>query len=264
MSVDAGFPAVRRSTCAVGYATIHPTEFTKAQRADAFEIMGTGFMVGPLRRVLTCAHVVQALESVARKRGGRPTYGPAFQFVQPAFGGAGWISSLRGGRVLESNETTDVALLELPDPPPDLVSIPITANASAPEVGEEIGVCGYAHGSALLRKGKEIGRFGPVLQRGIVAAQSPYDNAMAEIVLLDLIAGPAASGSPVFRIATGEVCGVLFEGQINRSAAFSAARLMHVDAAGELVIRWNRARPVALPGPAPSAHNSAQSNKIAE
>ena len=81
---------------------------------------------------------------------------------------------------------------------------------------------------------------------------------MAEIVLLDLIAGPAASGSPVFRLATGEVCGVLFEGQIDRSAALSAARLMHLDAEGELVVRWNRARPVPVQGPAASAQGSAQ------
>jgi trypsin-like peptidase len=260
VSVDMGFPTIRRSTCAVGYTTSDPAKLT--QRPDAFEVMGTGFVVGPHRRVLTCAHVIKALETVARKRGPRRVYGPALQFVMPAFGGSGWITNFRGGRLLESDEALDVALLEVIDLPPDLVSAPITTDSIAPQVGEEIGVCGYAHGSALLRKGKEIARFGPVLQRGIVAAQSPYDHPRAEIVLLDLIAGPAASGSPVFRVATGEVCGVLFEGQINRSAALSAARLMHVDAEGELAITWARARPVPLPGPVTSAHGSAQDARI--
>lgn len=259
MSVDAGFRTIRRSTCAVGYTTIPSAEFAKGERADAFEIMGTGFVVGPHRRVLTCAHVIEALAVVARKRGSRrQIYGPALQFVQPAFGGEGWISAFRGGSVLEADEATDVALLEVTDLPPDLVSAPIATDSTAPEVGEEIAVCGYAHGSALLRKGKEIARFGPVLQRGIVAAQSPYDHPMAEIVLLDLIAGPAASGSPVFRVATGQVCGVLFEGQINRSAALAAARLIHVDAAGELAIRWNRTRPVPFRGPIASSWRSAK------
>jgi hypothetical protein len=166
--------------------------------------------------------------------------------------------------VLDSNEQSDVALLDVPDLPPDLVSAPIVTDNYVPQIGEEIGVCGYAHGSSLLRKGKEIARFGPVLQRGIVAAQSPYDAAEPDVVLLDVISGPAASGSPVFRASTGEVCGLLFEGQINRSAALSAARLIHLDAEGELAVRWTRVRPVPPHGPVTSAHGSAQSDKIGE
>jgi hypothetical protein len=235
MSADPGYSVVRRGTCAVGYTT-DPVADQKT-----FEVLGTGFVVGPHRHVITCAHVLQELEAIFKKKGPRPRFA-SLQFVLPLPNEAGWITAFRGWRTLETLEDADLAILQVVDLPQALVSAPIVTGNYVPHVGEEIGVCGYAHGSALLRKGKEATRFGPIVQRGIVAAQSPFDVATPDVVLLDVIAGPAASGSPVFRAATGEVCGVLFEGQVNRSAALSAARLIHVDDHGELAARWSRVR----------------------
>jgi hypothetical protein len=241
VSPDRGFSVVRRATCAVGFAAITPAEFAAHPRRHTVEIIGTGFVVGSPRRVLTCAHVMTELATAVKKRGRRPAY-PVVEFVGPAPRGREWMITIRPMRVLESNDESDVAILGVEDPPPGLASPPIVSEDYIPEVGEEIGVCGYAHGSVLLTKGKETARFGPVLQRGIVSAQSPYDVAKPDVVLLDLIAGPAASGSPVFRIETGEIFGVLFEGQIKRSAALSAARLVYVNTAGEFLSRMSTVR----------------------
>ena len=92
----------------------------------------------------------------------------------------------------------------------------------------------YAHGSVLLRRGKAIYRFGPVVQAGAIAALSSFDLAKPEAAILDLVTGPAASGSPIFRQATGEVLGLLVEGQIGQRAALSVARLVYRDPSGAL------------------------------
>src|SRR5262249_20745186 len=104
-----------------------------------------------------------------------------------------------------------------------------------PAVGEKIGLCGYAHGSLLVTRGNRIDRVGPLLQEGIVSALSPFDVRHPDRVLLDLVTGPAASGSPIFRYETGDVLGFLIEGQIKRSAAFSIARLIYRDSTGQTV-----------------------------
>jgi S1-C subfamily serine protease len=243
VSPDQGFTIVRRATCAVGFAAITPEEFVANPRLHAVEVIGTGFVVGSGRRVLTCAHVITELVRAVKKRGRRPAY-PVVEFVGPAPSVSGWMIVVRPMRVLESNDASDVAVLAVEGIPPELAPLPIVSEDYIPEVGEEIGVCGYAHGSVLLKKGKETARFGPLLQRGIVSALSPYDVPKPDVVLLDLIAGPAASGSPVFRVATGEIIGVLFEGQIKRSAAVSAARLVYVNRAGEFFSRMNAVRPI--------------------
>jgi hypothetical protein len=74
-----------------------------------------------------------------------------------------------------------------------------------------------------------IERFGPVLQTGIIGALSPFDTPGANVAILDLVTGPAASGSPVFRQETGEILGILIAGQMKRRAALSVTRMIFKD-----------------------------------
>jgi hypothetical protein len=75
--------------------------------------------------------------------------------------------------------------------------------------------------------GKNIWRLCKVYGRLIGSPElSPFDILQPDRAVLDLVTGPAASGSPVFRTDTGEVIGFLLEGQVKRSAAFSIARLL--------------------------------------
>jgi trypsin-like peptidase len=129
----------------------------------------------------------------------------------------------RAFRVVERHLSVDIAILDVDGIPDGLAVPPIVDEAYTPRVGDEVGVAGYAHGSVLIRRNKEAVRFGPILQRGIVAALAPYEVATPDVALLDLIAGPAASGSPVFDTTTGHIFGMLFEGQIGKSAAVSMA-----------------------------------------
>jgi hypothetical protein len=260
MTEDPGFAALRHGTCAVGYAKMPWAEFEADPKRDAVEISGTGFLVGPLRRLVTCAHVIEEVATLVRKRGARHAE-PIVQFVLPASGGHTWTVTFRPMTVLEQHERADMAIVEVKNLPPEFRSLPVVDDDFTPSIGEEIGVVGYAHGSVLLRKGKEIARFGPVLQRGIISALSPYDVGKPDVALLDLVAGPAASGSPVFRVATGEVFGVLFEGQIRQSAALAFARLIGVNRNRQLVSRVGAVRFVEA---AASAQESAQSDRIAE
>lgn len=155
-----GFTAIRRATCAIGWITHSPVV-----DARKFEVLGTGFVFGPRRQLVTCAHVVDELNAVQKKRGPKPTYAST-QFVRPVEGRPGLETLFRAARVLERSDETDIAILEVVDLPPSITAAPIVRSDYIPEVVEEMGVCGYAHGSALLRRGTEITRFGPILQRG--------------------------------------------------------------------------------------------------
>ena len=86
-----------------------------------------------------------------------------------------------------------------------------------------------------MTRGGKVERVGPLVQTGTISALSPFDIARPERAVLDLVTGPAASGSPIFRLQTGEVIGFLIEGQIKSSTAFSMAQLIYRDANGAAI-----------------------------
>ena len=121
----------------------------------------------------------------------------------------------------------DVARVQLKAAPTQK-PVPAIFSATSPalQIGEEIGLFSYAHGTGLLRRGKQLSRFGPIFQRGYISALSPFEAEAVEPdeVLLDLVTGPAASGGPVFRIgAAGEVIGILQASHESRSPTTSIA-----------------------------------------
>jgi hypothetical protein len=59
----------------------------------------------------------------------------------------------------------------------------------------------------------------------------PLDDRATYSAVLDLATGSAASGSPVLRVDTGEIIGVLVEGQIGKTASLSVARPIYQDGA---------------------------------
>jgi hypothetical protein len=129
------------------------------------------------------------------------------------------------------NEDLDVAVLEFVSPAGETVP-PEPVTIAGPDyratVGEPIGICGYAHGTVLLREGKEVSRFGPLAQQGIISAISPFDVSDPNLLLLDLTTAPAASGSPVFRLEDAAVVGILVKGQEGRNATISVAARVFV------------------------------------
>lgn len=78
------------------------------------------------------------------------------------------------------------------------------------EVGDPVGVYGYAFGEGLLKREfgeqERIYRFGPVLQQGHISGLSPYDHSGSiDRMLLDVRTAKGMSGAPVFNPQTGLV-----------------------------------------------------------
>jgi len=234
---EEGLSAVRHAVCSIGWLRVGSEEFFEKPRHEKFDIEGTGFPVAR-RMVQTCAHVVNSLLRIKKTRGQKP-FTAGVQFTHPPRSGADadMSTSVRPFAIGYENDAIDVALLELGGSDIPLDPVVLVPEAYTPSVGERIGPCGYAHGTALLTRGGEVYRFGPVVQTGIIAALSPFDRVAPESAVLDLLTGPAASGSPVFRWDTNEVIGMLVEGQIKGSAALSIARLIYRDAKGQVNVR---------------------------
>jgi hypothetical protein len=78
---------------------------------------------------------------------------------------------------------------------------------------EEIAVCGYPYGTAMLMRDAKIYRWGPVIQQGSISAISPFDGVEnPDEILLDVRTAPGMSGAPIFRPKTGEVIGIHYAG----------------------------------------------------
>jgi S1-C subfamily serine protease len=85
--------------------------------------------------------------------------------------------------------------------------------------GTEIATAGFPLGSSLLAPNGRIERFGPVIQRGIVAAESPYFGATPHAYLIDVMIQGGASGSPVFRVDNGRVIGIVYAKHLEPTVA---------------------------------------------
>jgi len=93
---------VRRAVCSLGSIRIPFEEYLADPTRARFEIMGTGFLVEPMF-VLTCAHVVAALDLERRKSGERP-YRQGAEFGYPDLKAAGeWTTAIRPFEVVHSS-----------------------------------------------------------------------------------------------------------------------------------------------------------------
>lgn len=227
--------AIRYAVCAIGWVGVPPEKFYADSTGGKFEIEGTGFLIEPTV-VQTCAHVIDQLERQRRKRGPRP-YASAVQFFYADHSASdAWTSAVRLFDVIHTDARIDVAILRLRKAV-EVLPVKLATEDYKPIAGEGIGLCGYAHGSMLTTRAGRLDRVGPLVQTGIIAAVSPFEVEKPDKILLDLVTGPAASGSPIFRLADGVVIGFLMEGQIKGSAAFSIARLIERDSAGQATAR---------------------------
>jgi S1-C subfamily serine protease len=173
-------------------------------RAPAFELKGTGFVVGNGTLVATNAHVAGVVLddtkfetlSVLAQIDGKP--------------------QIREARIVASSAEHDLALLQIQGAPLPAVSL---GDSSRVAEGQSIAFTGFPIGSVL--------GFTPVTHRGIVSAitpivipvdnvsqlNAPNRNRLARggfpVFQLDATAYPGNSGSPVFDPDTGEVIGII-------------------------------------------------------
>ena len=185
---------IKPSVVAVGTFSIKDTPMV--------QLYGTGFAVGDGSRIVTNAHVLNTIEE--KKRLGR------LRLLHGEFPTEGVAA-----RVLEKDERHDLALLEVEGA--ELRPLRLADGAGVQE-GEAVAFTGYPIGFVLGAN--------PTPHQGIVSAISPialpartareidkemvgFLNEPYDIVQLDATAYPGNSGSPVFRISSGEVIGII-------------------------------------------------------
>lgn len=229
-----------------GYSSIRPSVVGLGVRHnddEAFEILGSGFVIHENGWVLTNHHV---LESLTQNENGTIRVGAAvFFFVhrEPPEGcvaEAGIVATNLRDIVIPDRDGCE----DRPDPPPNDIrrnlrqvltgqapdigicridpgalpeaAIPLqaaaVANSAEIREGDSVGILGFPQGlvvPSVFEDRRDL-QMEPILQTGVIAAKLPY-SAMEppDTFVLDIPVNPGSSGSPLFR-RDGGVVGVVF------------------------------------------------------
>jgi len=191
---------IRGSIVAVGIIT--PVKHKPDSKPRA-RYLGSGFVAGSGNLVVTSHHVISA--HLSEEKGEQLA----------VFSGRGKSARLHTARLIRSDKERDLALLKISQP--TLEPMKLHSEIWLRE-GEEVAFTGFPIGMVL-------GLY-PVTHKGIISAITPAAipadssrNLTAErlrrlrnpydVYQLDAVAYPGNSGSPVYKISTGEVIGVL-------------------------------------------------------
>ncbi|MCP4608012.1 MAG: trypsin-like peptidase domain-containing protein [Planctomycetes bacterium] len=206
---------VRNGVCAVGYLTVPLTEYQRNIQSPYFQVVGTGFLVRKTT-VLTNRHVIQGLIDEQANLG-FPNSQFFLSFVVPdEENKLHVIIRMIRNFAAPSNETLDVGFIEF-----EIVHethfqhiSPLDISVSSKlRVTEEVAICGYPYGTAMLKKNAKVYRWGPVIQSGFISAISPFDTTdTPDEILLDVRTAGGMSGAPIFRPSSGEVIGIHHSG----------------------------------------------------
>nr|AIW81326.1 peptidase s1 and s6 chymotrypsin/hap [uncultured bacterium SA343_p] len=175
-------------------------------RQSTFRFLGTGFVVGDGTKIVTNAHVAGKADALAKDE-------PGLVVQVPASNG---IWAMHKARVLEKNETHDLALLKIDGTAAPSLKVVVSHGVRE---GDDLAFTGFPIGGLL--------GFSPVTHRATVssittmALPSPTSqrlsgrairslrDAKIEVFQLDGTAYPGNSGGPLFDPANGEVLGVI-------------------------------------------------------
>lgn len=186
----------------VGVGTTYPPRQPNV-RGERFAYLGTGFVVGNGRQIITNAHVIGVELDVDNKQ------------TLAVFSGHGADAIAHPARVVRRDEAHDLALLAI-----EGAALPALQLGDSDEVreGQEIAFTGFPIGMVL-------GLY-PATHRGIVAAITPTAQPAQhatelnplrisrrrsgfDAFQLDATAYPGNSGSPVFELSNGRVIGII-------------------------------------------------------
>ncbi len=206
---------VRNGVCAVGFLTLPLDQYLQNTGSPYFQVVGTGFLVRTTT-VMTNRHVVEGLLD-EQANYGFPSSQFFLSFIAPSQTGELQII-VRMVRHLAalSNPSLDVGFAEFEivheEHFREIAPLDVAASIEL-KVTEEIGVCGYPYGTAMLKKDNQIYRWGPVVQQGFISSLSPFDTVSEpDEILLDVRTAEGMSGAPIFRPSTGEVIGIHHSG----------------------------------------------------
>jgi S1-C subfamily serine protease len=204
---------VRNGVCAVGYLSVPLEEYRKNPESPLFQVLGTGFLVRPTT-VITNRHVIEGLfDSQANL--GFPSTQFFLSFVVPDKNGS-LRHTVRMIRHFTSLTDLDIGFVEFKivhDAHFEDIHPLQMAESADLKITEEIAVCGFPYGTAMLKRRARIYRWGPVIQQGSISAISPFDGIVSpDEILLDVRTAPGMSGAPIFRPENGEVIGIHYAG----------------------------------------------------
>ncbi|MAT93212.1 MAG: serine protease [Halioglobus sp.] len=210
---SAGLPEVidRVRPGIVGVGTAYPPRQPNPG-GKTVSYLGTGFVVGNGRQVVTNAHVIPTGLDTEHNQ------------MLAIFAGRGAAATVHPARVVRSDIEHDLALLEIQGKTLPALEI---GDSSRVREGQEIAFTGFPIGMVL-------GLY-PVTHRGIVAAIAPVarpaENARTidpaqmhrlrnpfDVFQLDATAYPGNSGSPVYAQDSGRVIGVINSVLVKESA----------------------------------------------
>jgi len=207
---------VRNGVCAVGYLTVPLNKYLRKIRSPFFQVVGTGFLIREAT-VITNRHVINAL-MMRQANLGFPSSQFFIQFYAPTNEPQPnlTIRMIRHFSVL-SNESLDIGFLEFDIIDEthfhDISPLDIASTFDF-HVSDEIAICGYPYGTAMLTKNSKVYRWGPIIQQGYISAVSPFDNVTEpDELLLDIRTAGGMSGAPIFKPSTGEVIGIHHSGR---------------------------------------------------
>lgn len=206
---------IRHGICAVGYLTVPLEQYNKDATQPFFKVVGTGFLVRP-SVVMTNRHVIEGLGERQLDLG-FPDKQQMLLFV--AIGPDARLRPVV--RMIRSTFTADnlnfdVGFIQFQRAPEEHFQgiEPLTFDESySLRVTQEIAVCGYPYGEAMLQRGGTVYRWGPVVQSGHISAVSPFDGVpepfLPTELLLDVRIAGGMSGGPVVRPGDGSVVGII-------------------------------------------------------
>lgn len=204
---------VTNGVCAVGYLSVPLTEYRKDSRSPFFHVVGTGFLVRPTT-VITNRHVVEGL-FLSQADIGFPSTQFFISFIVPD-GKGSFRNTVRMIRHFGALDDPDIGFVEFhivhEKHFEDIHPLPLAVKIDF-KLTEEVAICGYPYGTAMLKRDTKIYRWGPVIQQGSISAISPFDGAVnPDEILLDVRTAGGMSGAPIFRPSSGEVIGIHYAG----------------------------------------------------
>ena len=210
-----------RRTGIVAFAPRYPHLYQQGLNDNDYlrAIFGTGLIVGD-SIIATNRHVAEVFKELPRPPDCDHIPVVALFFIKTPGGlglvllnvcEAGMVSGHKTTGFDYRTQSPDLAVVSVSCT--GLLKFAFTLADNYVSAGTEIATAGFPMGGDLLAPRGKIERFGPVLQKGIVAAESPFGGIVPHGYLIDVMVQGGASGSPVFQVSDGRVIGVVFARQ---------------------------------------------------
>jgi S1-C subfamily serine protease len=206
---------IRHGICAVGYLTVPLEKYNEDPTRPYFKVVGTGFLVRSTT-VMTNRHVIKRLEELQAELGFPHAQRMLLFVTADERGRLRAVTRMIRGALTANNSGLDIGFIEFQrHPEPHFMGIDplVFEERYSLNVTEEIAVCGYPYGEAMLQRDGKVYRWGPVIQQGYVSGVSPFDAVpegyLPNELLLDVRIAGGMSGGPIVRPRDGRVVGIV-------------------------------------------------------